>query len=235
MTKTMQTTASPIVIRLTSATIVNRGARIPPSNDIHRNVALKSSCAYICTELLKGGNPRFRSVEIPIACRHIKLPLGLPHNYQIRITPTTNSLRRLYRPREAHRSSMYAWQARSKVPVTLSDLLSRGVCVLRRTGPPHGGVHVGRFAAAQWASSGDIVTDSCARPRDRRSAASRQTIIVYGEPTESRRSSRAPSASENLAVADCQIVAVAQIYFDRAGTGATGIGRHPCAKSRWQE
>src|SRR5262249_22635533 len=45
MTKTMQGTANPIAIRLTSSTIVNRGARIPSNDDIHRNMALESSCA----------------------------------------------------------------------------------------------------------------------------------------------------------------------------------------------
>src|SRR5215510_329766 len=38
----------------------------------------------------------------------------------------------------------------------------RGMLVLRRTGPPHGGAHVGRIAAAQWACAGDAVTKSCA-------------------------------------------------------------------------
>jgi hypothetical protein len=165
---------------------------------------------------------------------NIEIPLCLPHNYQIRITPTTNSLRRLYRPREAHRSSMYAQQSGRKMSV--SRIVSRGVCVFRRTSPPHGGVHVGRFAAAaHWARSGDAVTDSCAGRRDRTSATSRQTTIVCREPIEFRRSSRALSASGNLAVPDCQIVALTQIHLSRAGSGATGIGRHPCAKSRWQE
>src|SRR5262249_50252649 len=113
---------------------------------------------------------------------------------------------------------------------------SRGVCVFRRTSPPHGGVHVGRFAAAtQWVSSGDTVTDFYARRRDRTSAASGQTIIVCSEPMEPPRSSRAPLASGNLAVPDCQIAALTQINLDRAGPGATGIGWHPCVKSRWQE
>src|SRR5262245_57679765 len=68
---------------------------------------------------------------------NIEIPLGLPHNHQIRITPTTNSLRRLYRPREAHRCSMYAQQTRPE-DVGKSDRF-RGGCACfveraRRTG-----------------------------------------------------------------------------------------------------
>jgi hypothetical protein len=111
---------------------------------------------------------------------------------------------------------------------------SRGVCVLRRTGPPHGGAHVGRIAAAQWACSGDLVTDSCARRRNTSSATSRQTIIVHLEPTGFRRSSWAPSASQNMAVADHQVVAFTRIGLNRVAN-TRGIGRHSCAKSRWQE
>src|SRR5215470_11604067 len=69
---------------------------------------------------------------------NIKIPLDLPHNNQIRITPTTNSLRRLYRPREAHRTSMYAYLARAE-SVGHSSKLLRGGCACfveraRRTG-----------------------------------------------------------------------------------------------------
>jgi len=59
MTRMMQTTASPIAIRLTSPTIVVRGARIPLRYVIPRNMALESSSIEICTELLRRGSESF--------------------------------------------------------------------------------------------------------------------------------------------------------------------------------
>jgi hypothetical protein len=163
----------------------------------------------------------------------IKIPLDLPHNYQIRITPKTNSLRRLYRPREAHRCSMYAQRFGHGVG-NLVGFTSRGVGVLRRTGPPHGGAHAGKNAAALWARSGDAVTDCCANPLATGPATSRQTILKWREPTDVRQSSLAPFASDIVVVVDHRVLALSQILV-RASYGATSIGRHPCAKSRWQE
>ena len=163
----------------------------------------------------------------------IKIPLDLPHNNQIRITPRTNSLRRLYRPREAHQCSMYAQRFGQGVG-NLVGFTSRGVGVLRSMGPPHGGAHAGKNAAALWGCSGDIVTDCCANPLATRPAMSRQTILKWREPTDARQSSLATSASDIVVVVDHEVLALTQI-LERASYGATSIGRHPCAKSRWQE
>jgi hypothetical protein len=79
---------------------------------------------------------------------------------------------------------------------------SRGVGVLRRTGPPHGGAHAGKIAAALWASCGDAVTNCCADPLAAGPAMSRQTILNWREPTDVRRSSLALSASDIVVVVD---------------------------------
>src|SRR4051794_15138265 len=79
---------------------------------------------------------------------------------------------------------------------------SRGVGVLRRTGPPHGGAHAGKIAAALRASCGDAVTNCCADPLAAEPAMSRQTILNWREPTDARRSPMAFSASGILVVAD---------------------------------
>jgi hypothetical protein len=162
----------------------------------------------------------------------IKIPLYLPHNNQIRITPKTNSLRRLYRPREAHRCSMYAQRFGQGVG-NLVGFTSRGVGVLRRTGPPHGGAHAGKNAAALWARSGDSVTDCCANPLATGPAMSRQTILNWREPADVRRLSLALSASDIVVAIDHEVLALTRI-LERAASGATSIGRHSCAKSRWQ-
>jgi hypothetical protein len=137
----------------------------------------------------------------------IKIPLYLPHNNQIHITPKTNSLRRLYRPREAHRCSMCAQRFGQDVG-NLVGFTSRGVGVLRRTGPPHGGAHAGKNAAALWACSGDAVTDCCANPLATGPAMSRQTVLSWREPTDVRRSSLAPSASDIVVVVDHEVLAL---------------------------
>jgi hypothetical protein len=135
--------------------------------------------------------------------RVIKIPLYLPHNNQIRITPKTNSLRRLYRPREAHRSSMYANTCGQGVG-NFVGFTSRGVSVLRRTSPPHGGAHAGKITAALWACFGDAVTDCCADPLAAGPAMSRQTILNWREPSAVRRSSLALLASDIVVVVDHQ-------------------------------
>jgi hypothetical protein len=115
----------------------------------------------------------------------------------------------------------------------LVGFTSRGVGVLRRTGPPHGGAHAGKNAAVLWARSGDAVTDCCANPLATGPAMSRQTILNWHEPTDVRRLSLALSASDIVVAVDHEVLALTQI-LERA-SGATSIGRHPCAKSRWQE
>lgn len=79
---------------------------------------------------------------------------------------------------------------------------SRGVGVLRRTGPPHGGAHAGKIVAALRAACGDAVTDCCADPLAAGPAMSRQTILNWREPTDVRRSSLALSASDIVVVVD---------------------------------
>ena len=79
---------------------------------------------------------------------------------------------------------------------------SRGVGVLRRTGPPHGGAHAGKIVAALRASCGDAVTDCCADPLAAGPAMSRQTILNWREPTDVRRSSLALSAPDIVVVVD---------------------------------
>ena len=106
--------------------------------------------------------------------------------------------------------------------------------MLRRTGPPHGGAHAGKIAAALWASCGDAVTNYCADPLAAGPAMSRQTILNWREPTDVHQSSLATSDSDIVVVVDHEVLALTQI-LERASYGATSIGRHPCAKSRWQE
>jgi hypothetical protein len=75
--------------------------------------------------------------------------------------------------------------------------------VLRRTGPPHGGAHAGKIAAAQWACSGDdAVTSCCADSLAAGPAMSRQTIINWPEPIDVRRALLALSASDIVMVVD---------------------------------
>ena len=79
---------------------------------------------------------------------------------------------------------------------------SRGVGVLRRTGPPHGGAHAGKIAAALWASCGDAVTNCCADPLAAGPAMSRQTIINWPEPTDVHRALLALSVFDIVVVVD---------------------------------
>ena len=74
--------------------------------------------------------------------------------------------------------------------------------MLRRTGPPHGGAHAGKIAAALWASCGDAVTNYCADPLAAGPAISRQTILIWREPMDVRRLSQALSASDIVVVVD---------------------------------
>jgi len=97
---------------------------------------------------------------------------------------------------------MYVQQGADMASVIFVGFTSRGVGVLRRTGPPHGGAHAGKIVAALRAACGDAVTDCCADPLAAGPAMSRQTILNWREPTDVRRSSLALSASDIVVVVD---------------------------------
>ena len=125
---------------------------------------------------------------------------------------------------------MYVQQSAGMASV-ICRVTSRGVGVLRRTGPPHGGAHAGKIVAALRAACGDAVTDCCADPLAAGPAVSRQTILNWREPTDVRRSSLALSASDIVVVVDHEswpLPRSLNVHY----LGATSFGRHPCAKSR---
>jgi len=98
---------------------------------------------------------------------------------------------------------MYAQQRCGQGVGNFVGFTSRGVGVLRRTGPPHGGAHAGKNAAALWARSGDnAVTNCCADPLAAGPAMSRQTIINWPEPTDVHRALLALSVSDIVVVVD---------------------------------
>jgi hypothetical protein len=102
--------------------------------------------------------------------------------------------------------------------------------VLRRTGPPHGGAHAGKIAAALWASCGDVVTDYCADTLATEPAISRQTILNWPEPTDVRRSPLALSASDIVVVVDHEAWPLPRFlnvhYLARQVSGGTHAQSH---------
>jgi len=109
-----------------------------------------------------------------------------------------------------------------------------GVCVcLRRIDPPHGGAHVGRSAAAQEASCGGFVTEFRAGGAWAAPAPPGQAVLVRAERPDYCRS-LAFSALSGMTVVNHPDLALTRNKPSCAWHSATGVGRRPCAKTRWQ-